>query len=90
VQLQQLQQGSAVDVAAVLGAVVHMLCLMLKISYLVAHLMWFPCRYLEDFSSRLGDAKATSTRGAISVHINSNEHTDSTHAQNWIDFDAQW
>ncbi|WIA11894.1 hypothetical protein OEZ85_011978 [Tetradesmus obliquus] len=47
-------------------------------------------RYLEDFSSRLGDAKATSTRGAISVHINSNEHTDSTHAQNWIDFDAQW
>jgi hypothetical protein len=47
-------------------------------------------RYLEDFSSRLGDDKATSTRGAISVHINSNEHTDSTHAQNWIDFDSQW
>lgn len=46
-------------------------------------------RYLEDFSSRL-DSRATSTRGAISVHINSNEHTDSTHAQNWIDFDVQW
>jgi hypothetical protein len=49
-----------------------------------------PSRYLEDFSSRLGDDKATSTRGAISVHINSNEHTDSRHAQNWIDFDSQW
>lgn len=47
-------------------------------------------RYLEDFSTRLSDTKSTSTRGAISVHINSNEHTDSTRAQNWIDFDAQW
>jgi hypothetical protein len=48
-------------------------------------------RYLEDFSTRLGQAsKATSTRGAISVHINSNEHTDSNRDQNWIDFDAQW
>lgn len=48
------------------------------------------CRYLEDFTARLGDFRSTSTRGAISVHINSNEHTDSRSAQNWIDFDAQW
>lgn len=47
-------------------------------------------RYLEDFSPRLADSRATSTRGAISVHINSNEHTDSARASHWIDFDAQW
>eukprot|EP00879_Flechtneria_rotunda_P000467 GHRR01000568.1.p1 GENE.GHRR01000568.1~~GHRR01000568.1.p1 ORF type:complete len:1094 (+),score=373.48 GHRR01000568.1:402-3284(+) len=47
-------------------------------------------RYLEDFSPRLIDTHSTSTRGTISVHINSNEHTDSSRAQNWIDFDAQW
>jgi hypothetical protein len=47
-------------------------------------------RYLEDFTPRLGDWRSTSTRGAISVHINSNEHTDSRMAQNWIDFDAGW
>lgn len=49
-----------------------------------------PCRYLEDFTPRLGQFRSTSTRGAISVHINSNEHTDSRMAQNWIDFDAAW
>lgn len=50
-----------------------------------------PPRYLEDFTPRLGDwRRGTSTRGAISVHINSNEHTDSRMAQNWIDFDAGW
>jgi hypothetical protein len=48
------------------------------------------CRYLEDFTPRLGQFRSTSTRGAISVHINSNEHTDSRLAQNWIDFDAGW
>lgn len=47
-------------------------------------------RYLEDFTPRLGESRSTSTRGAISVHINSNEHTDSRMAQNWIDFDAGW
>ncbi|KAI8469316.1 MAG: concanavalin A-like lectin/glucanase domain-containing protein [Monoraphidium minutum] len=30
------------------------------------------------------------TTGAISVHINSNEGTDSSSSQNWIDFDAGW
>ncbi|KIY91972.1 hypothetical protein MNEG_15991 [Monoraphidium neglectum] len=45
-------------------------------------------RYLEEFSEKLlGDQK---TAGAISVHINSNENTDSQRAQNWIDFDAGW
>jgi hypothetical protein len=47
-----------------------------------------PARYLEEFSEKLlGDQK---TAGAISVHINSNENTDSQRAQNWIDFDAGW
>lgn len=47
-------------------------------------------RYLEDFTPRFGDFGSSSTRGAISVHINSNEHTDSRTAQNWIDFDTAW
>ncbi len=43
---------------------------------------------LQDFGDRLGGHQ--STPGAISVHINSNENTDSHRAQNWIDFDANW
>ncbi|KAI8473932.1 MAG: concanavalin A-like lectin/glucanase [Monoraphidium minutum] len=45
-------------------------------------------RYLEDFSDKLLGEQ--STAGAISVHINSNENTDTQRAQNWIDFDAGW
>ncbi|GBF95915.1 hypothetical protein Rsub_08038, partial [Raphidocelis subcapitata] len=49
-------------------------------------------RYLEDFSAGgwIGDSSTQSTAGAISVHINSNENTDSQTAQNWIDFDVGW
>jgi hypothetical protein len=46
-------------------------------------------RYLVDFSDKLSSDQQN-TRGAISVHINSNEQTDSSRAQNWIDFDAEW
>jgi len=46
-------------------------------------------RYLVDFSDKLSSDQQ-STRGAVSVHINSNEQTDSSRAQNWIDFDAKW
>lgn len=45
-------------------------------------------RYLEDYSDTLDSG--TSTMGAISVHVNSNEHTDSWLPENWIDFDAKW
>ncbi|KIY95455.1 hypothetical protein MNEG_12507, partial [Monoraphidium neglectum] len=48
-------------------------------------------RYLENFLLTGGTFGSDhSTAGAVSVHINSNENTDSTHAENWIDFDAGW
>ncbi|KAI8469144.1 MAG: concanavalin A-like lectin/glucanase domain-containing protein [Monoraphidium minutum] len=51
-------------------------------------------RYLEDFRLTAGSGDEMSsnqkTTGAISVHINSNEGTDSSSSQNWIDFDAGW
>jgi hypothetical protein len=46
-------------------------------------------RILDDFSERLTSDKQ-GTLGSISVHINSNEQTDSSRAVNWIDFDAGW
>jgi hypothetical protein len=62
----------------------------LLLLFVAAGFCLFLIRYHADFSYRLADSKATSTSGAISVHINSNEHTDNDKDENWIDFDAQW
>ena len=33
---------------------------------------------------------ATSTVGSIRVHVNSNEHEDSSDSTAWLDFAAEW
>jgi len=48
-------------------------------------------RYLEDFSGKLPSLRGRqTTRGAVSVHINSNENVDSAAGTSWLDFDAGW
>jgi hypothetical protein len=48
-------------------------------------------RVLQDFAPPwLEPLFATSTAGALVLHINSNEHTDQEDTRAWMFFDAKW
>lgn len=43
-------------------------------------------KYLDEYSTTMGEFLGLSTRGSISVHINSNRQGNGNRVENWIDF----